>query len=429
MSNPEIRTLKDITFVDVSTMVEGAPGRGHLHDFHFELVAAAKRVFKTAIIVGPIAESNPLITPVFRAKHFRRGLGTFFPNLYMNEDLQRMASALDGISGTKVLHFYEGGFRDLVFLSRIMNQRKDIISVFNFFALDPWFTLISKANPFGFLARIILRKTIFNLEPSTAFTFDSIHGLGKFRESLAVELGSVYPLFSSLQVDKDQLKAWDRRKNTFLFAPRTRSEKKLVSSAITAVASNATKPLSIAIVSRWKSSFDEAKVKKLGSDLVKVRVYNGGLEKSEYTRLFLDTRAVVLPYLDSHYVYGSSGKLLDAQIAGCLAIAPSWTAAGALVSAQSLGEVFHRGAASLSSVLLSIDLNQGPSTLSSQPDLAWAVSQLGELLASLEPNNPNGLKNTNTTLLPALVGPLGLRWVLVHLVASPAKVALDRIRE
>lgn len=419
---------KRITFVDLSTMVEGKPGRGHLHDFHKELRDNTARVFSSAVIGGSIEEANELVSPVFQSKHFKRGMATFFPIINMNSDLKRVNSLLDELRGIKVLHFYEGGFRELAFLTRILRTRTDVISIFNFFSLDPWFPLVSRTNPFGWIARRIVRNIVTRLRPITAFTFDSEMGLLRFRKALRLDFGSVYPLFSSINLGSVERPSWANRGTDFLFAPRTRSEKKLVIETLKAMSLRASQRISVTIISRWTSSFNEGKLSKVNLGRLDVSVKNGALSKTDYAKLFSDTKVVVLPYLDGHYVLGSSGKVLDAQLSGCLIAGPSWNTAGRFIEENKLGVTFKKSPSSLSSALFSINLLNGPETTALLPDSNWAVSQIRNLMLDLKPQPLGSLTLRGHLWLPLLVGPMGFRWLLIHLVASPIKAALERLK-
>jgi len=424
-----LKAAKEMSFIDMSTMVEAKPGRGHLHSFHMTITDAATSNFKESFIFGSLNESSSRIRPVFRQKHFERGLATFFHDIHLRDDLVRINSNMDSIKGPKLLHIYEGGFRELTIVSILSEKRDDFIAVFNLFSLDPWLKLLSRRNPFHKLVTRILSRTISRLRSKVAFTLDSVAAVSAFEKETGLKQLRTYPLFSNIG-ETSVKDGWSERSVDFLFAPRTRAERKLVVQTLKGL--SAELPLDrirkIVIMSRWKSKFRQDELASLDLRSLSVEVINGGLSEDEYQKLFKSTRVVVLPYLDRHYELGSSGKVLDALSANSITVAPAGTSAGKLLQSIDAGFTFNGSPQSLLEALLQIDLEKAPTYVAPQPTVQNSVLEISRLASQLDYSLIGPEKMLAVKSLPLLAAFSAWRWVAIHLVLSPVKTLLTRLR-
>lgn len=428
-TNNEIkRTDKTPTFIDISTMVEARPGRGHLHSFHYAIRVASTSHFKESLIFGSLEEGGKEIKPVFQRKHFDRGLGTFFHTINLKKDLRRINSALDSIPGHKLLHFYEGGFRELSILVSLTKERNDFVALFNLFSLDPWLKLLSRRNPFRRQVALLLKFIISELSPKVAFTLDSEGAVRALKTDTGLENLHTYPLFSSIEENRVKEK-WHGREVDFLFSPRTRDEKKLVVQTLIRLEKDTSRDRNrnIVIISRWKSKFSSGELSGLDLRSLKVNVINGSLSEDEYEKLFKSSRVVVLPYLDKHYELGSSGKVMDALAANSIPVAPADTSAGKFIKSIGAGYTFKGSSESLTEVLLQIDLEKAPAYDIPHPSVENSVLKIAKLTSELNPSKIELENDSAVRFLPFLASFSAWRWVAIHLVLSPAKILISKL--
>jgi hypothetical protein len=418
----------ELTFVDISSMVVAKPGRGHLHSFHLGLKNAAKQLFLESLIFGPAKETSNEIFSAFREKHFDRGLGTFFQDLNLEFDLRTINKLLDATPGKKLLHFYEGGFRELTLLAELARTRHDFISIFNLFSLDPWFHMLSRKTPFSSQARGILKQCLETLSPKVSFTVDTLSAQLRLEDLAGFSGAKVYPLFSSIGDGTGQA-SWESRGIDFLFSPRTVREKELVVKSLDLLARRGSETRKAVILSRWKSTFSESKLKGLEDSRIRTLVKNGGISDEEYAKIFQDTKVVVLPYLDKHYLLGSSGKVLDALAVKAIPIAPDGTSAGDLIKANDAGFTFFPSADALAGTLGSINMAVAPTYNVERPS---ARNSLLQILRFTECLDFGPVKESNSKplkLLPFLAMVSSPKWSIIHLVLSPIRSTWNKLRQ
>ena len=411
--------MQQPTFIDVSALVEGTPGKGHPFSFHSNLTKAADQSFYNSFIFGPMLEESDRVFPVFARKFFDRGLGNFFQKISMKQDVARATEKLESISGPKVLHFYEGGLRDLTFLAELLSRRRDIVAVFNFFSVEPWAQLLTSKFPGSNYARKRLGRLITELSESVAFTCDSASMKSLFAKHLELAEISIYPLFSSVRPPAETDPDWSERKYSFLFTPRTWAEQRLVIKALEIIGSSETKPHCVAIAPRWKSSFNPRKIRKLQSSSVTVEAIESPLSHNEYGELFHQSKVVVLPYLDKHYVFGSSGKVLDSRMAHSLTVAPINTSAGQLVREKEWGRAIDISPKDLAFALNEIDFKAKPKFEDKDPSLGQCIQEIVELSKNLGYSNDRASSISFLYAMPFLLGLKGTRWTLIHLIVGP----------
>ena len=338
----------------------------------------------------------------------------------------RINGELDSLPGLKTLHFYEGGLRELGLLADLLSERTDVVAIFNFFSLEPWHRILTSRQLGTNQMRSLLRDLILSMKRSVAFTCDSERMRDYFSEKLGVDLLSVYPLFSTIPFGREN-EGWDKRTNTYLFAPRTLGEQRLVVKALELLAKKRSGQESAVVISRWNSSILGSVRKRLRELDFHVELIDSSLTSEDYAEVFLNTKVVVLPYLDKHYVFGSSGKTLDARMAGCLTVAPTGTSAGYLVSRMGWGTTFDGSASGLAASVYGLDLSTKPIFVDQPPSLIGTVTALARLSSTLTVPSRAPSPKSMLRLLPLAVFLLGSRWALIHGFAVPAKRAFERV--
>jgi hypothetical protein len=421
--------MQQLTFIDVSAFAEGTPGKGHPFAFHSKLVDTAYLSFSNSFVFGPVQEASEVVFPIFTRRFFDRGFGNFFQKIEMKQDIERANAKLDNIPGFKVLHFFEGGLRDLTFLAELLSQRRDIVAVFNFFSLEPWQQILTSKFPGSKHVRRRLRELITELSESVAFTCDSARMQTLYAEHLELKEITVYPLFSSVRPPAKTDPDWTGRRYSFLFTPRTRSEQRLVIKALGILSSPDAQTHCVAIAPRWKANFNPKKIRKLLTIGINAEAIKGPLTHSEYGELFHQSKVVVLPYLDKHYILGSSGKVLDSRMANSITVAPLNTSAGQLVLEKGWGRAFDISPKNLALVLSEIDLEGKPEFEDADPSAEKCIQEIVDLSRNLKFAETKLGRMSFLYALPFLLGLRGTRWTFINLIAAPLLRVVKKSRK
>jgi len=412
---------ENTAFIDLSTWVKKDPSGGHLFSFHSEILKSASVSFNPAFILGTREEASETILPIFRRNYFHRGLGALIQKFGMREDLEKASLTLDSIAGNKLIHVYEGGFRELTFLSEILASRTDCSAVFNFFNAEPWSALFSRANPLSGVATRILRQAVEQMQGKVVFTVDTDRFAIKMAGTVGRKKLNVYPLFSNLKANQQLETSWKSRPVTFMFTPRTYWEKRLVLQTLKVLEQSIQEIIDVVIASRWTSVFRSSSLKRLELKKIRVRVQSGPSSEEHYSKLFFDSKVVVLPYLDKHYVYGSSGKLFDARAGGCWVVAPNGTSAGDSVDLNGWGKTFNGRADDLAKTLASLNLDQQPKADQKSNGAHRTIDALSGLVGLLPAGAPQTKRIPWLYTLPFLLGFSGFYWLALHLILVPSK--------
>ncbi len=411
--------MQQLTFIDVSAFAEGTPGKGHPFAFHSKLVDTADLSYSNAFVFGPVQEASEVVFPIFTRKFFDRGFGNFFQKIEMKQDIERASAKLDNIPGYKILHFFEGGLRDLTFLAELLSQRRDVIAVFNFFSLEPWQQILTSKFPGSKYVRSRLRELITELSENVAFTCDSARMQRLYAEHLDFKEVTVYPLFSSVRPTAKTDPDWSKRKYSFLFTPRTGREQRLVIKALRILAASDSQVHYVAIAPRWKANFNPKKIRNLRTSGINAEIIKGPLSHNEYGELFHQSKVVVLPYLDKHYILGSSGKVLDSRMANSLTVAPVNTSAGQLVLEKGWGRAIDNSPKNLALVLSEIDLVGKREFEDADPSAEKCIQEIVDLSRNLKFAERKLGRMSFLYALPFLLGLRGTRWTFINLVAAP----------
>ena len=138
----------------------------------------------------------------------------------------------------------------------------------------------------------------------------------------------------------------------------------------------------------------------------------------------------MLPYLDKHYIFGSSGKVLDSRMANSLTVAPINTSAGQLVKEKEWGKAIDISPKNLALVLSEIDLNERPIFEGEDPSVDQCLQEIVELSRNLKCSSTELSSISFLYAIPFLLGLKGTRWALTHLVAGPfLRVTKERSRK
>jgi len=414
-----------VTFVDISPWVKERATAGHVFTFHSRMLNESAVTFRKGLIFGPKEEASHEITPIFRDSYFHRGLGTLLQSVNMSRDMAKAIKALDNLDGIKLLHFYEGGFRELTFLYKLLSSRDDCVAVFNFFASEPWARLFSRNNPFSRVSIKIMSDIFASTMGHVAFTADTPKFAELFARVFEGVPVSVYPLFSNIEPESTTSEKWKTRPISFLFTPRTLAEQKLTVRSIKLLQDRLESNTKIVIASRWTAQFTDKSLQRISNSNLDIEILPGPFSDEQYESLFFKTKVVVLPYLDRHYVFGSSGKALDARNGGCWVVAPAGASVGDLIARNVWGKTFDGSATNLAEVLCDAFFADPPSFKNDEPVIAKSIEFFVDKLGSLQAGRLAGARAHSLHALPFLVGIEGLPWLTRHLILLPGKRFFD----
>jgi len=314
--------------IHVSAKVKKKPTAGHDYWLHWNLTQAAIARGINWNVVGPGNQESHWIEGLLYGGKKYRTLQILFPGLRVRRDAKAISKKFTTDSPTLV-HIYEGGFRELLLLKELNSLRPSWTYVFNFNLLDPWVTLLRGLR----IGARTIRQIAGSIGEAAVFFAETDNLCGLLDSETDLET-KPYPLFGIAK--KTGLIA--QKKYDYTFFVNGDKEVQLSLGAIREFeARHSNAPGYYCLVPRWGSSVS---ITSLGSLAERVDIVNTNLSDFEYETLMCSTKVSVLPYLDSYYVYGSSGRLLDSRTFGLPVIAPRFTAVGRQAEEMGWGPTF-----------------------------------------------------------------------------------------
>jgi hypothetical protein len=402
-----------LSFFNLSPLILKTPGKGHGYEFHSSLTNEAARRFLVSMSLGPVSENSKKIKGALNRKHFEKRLGALFLSIDLRDDLSRIRKILNKQPGPKLLHIYEGGFRELVILLRILFERDDTVGVFNFFFLDPWSAFFRSK---GLLARFVRKRLAVNLTQLSSklfLTSDSEESSKLVSQGFGMKEISVYPLFSSIGKPSEVM-AWEDRPIQYLFSPRTKAEQVLVKRTIELMAREITGPKSIIILSRWSSSFKLMFHPVVNESGFEIEIVNRPLDKQEYSDIFQKSQIVILPYLDGHYSLGSSGKLLDSRISMAHSIVQEKSTLASVVAKNNWGQVFDGTSEGLIEAITSLEGKGQTRFFDPDPTVESTLTGILRHVKLLKPVGIVGKPTRAVLWIPFSLGWRGSLWLATN---------------
>lgn len=412
--------MASFKFVTISNCATRKKAKGHPYWFHERLRVAAKRMNVDLVLCGPQSESSTEIIGLLKHSGKLRPASSVFGMWQQGTEVIALGRLFSQFSQKVVIHVYEGGFRELILVRRLLRSNPNSTALFNLNLTDPWHLLIEGDTFASKLARKNLKMALEELIGRAIFFAETRETADLFSQILRVEF-TEYPLFATAVYS--ELQRFDkRRKYDAVFFPADQTELELVINVIQAVRAKLGAFPSL-IVPRWRLKLDaETKfsIQSLGASYLEET-----LPPHEYSGLYSSAKIAVFPYESSYYRHTSSGRVLDAAAAGCFCIAPSESLPGRQIDREGWGSFYSDVIASVEGALMKWeDFVPG-----SVPTAENALAKLTEMSTNLKRDQPVRTRNNEPSdmfLFVSLVFGTGVRSWLPRLIQAIKAVWTSR---
>lgn len=362
-------------FVDISAKVTSLPTKGHGYALHLALREAADSEGAIVLSIGPRAEQGSFFEPVLSYASDTPSLVQFLPLPTSFMDSRKITRKIQGLgSPTATLHFYEGGFRELLIASWCLRSNPNFRLIFNFSLVDPWLELLQSRSKLSGLVLKAMAAIIQSVKSRGVFYSESkaMHAL--LIEKLGIET-LTYPLFTLAKPYK--VSPADNRADVTFF-PMNNHELEFCIDVWRRAEALRGAALDVVFVPKWGYNVSGPALERL--TLAGAQVIQHHLSDMEYSQVYALSSVSFLPYFSEYYKYSSSGRALDAASLGSIVFAPRGTATGELVQEKNIGEIFDKEDPDYTSVLLARTLS------TSRPLVSFSGSRATDCIASLEDN-------------------------------------------
>jgi len=322
----DLDSMNELNVVTLAPLLSSQQDNGHVYWFHstlhetFHLNTAANH-----ITLCPIENSPDWGIGTFSVSAKRRQRLSHFPLFGLKKDILDSEANIRkhfGPNSQVHLHVYDGGFREHILVSELLERNSSWSSSFNYAGwLDPWAKYLVVRNK-------RIKRTGSNFE-EVEFSNPRILKYTETQALAKLFIGNqlepeTYPSFSILAVFQNQSKKL-RKTGEVLFFPESEEELDFCLEVAKRVRLAIHRDVSFALQPRWKLVLSESRVKDL--EEFGFKVFAANLELREYSYMFSRSQVVVLPYRRSDfYKLQSSGRLLDALTSDCRVVVPSGTA-------------------------------------------------------------------------------------------------------
>jgi hypothetical protein len=336
-----MKSQGQVSIVTISCVAAKEPGKGHPFWFHNSLSRAARNLDVDYSTVGAMDQENEEILGALSHSGFERPASSVFAPWKMRADVSRIVALLRS-KPQPILHFYEGGFREFVLALFLLEQVQNSVALFNFNLTDPWQKVFAGQSIWSEIARHRVLGHLKVLGGRLIPFAETFETSKYFSTAIGAEF-TQYPLFSSIQLEREGENLHKVRKYDVAFFPGDEAEFELVASSIEILAESGNSVSAVA-VPRWGYALSaESQLRAAALGMV---VRSDMLDAKEYGRLYLDSKLAVFPYIGEYYRHTSSGRLLDAAHAGCYSLAPRDSLAGNQAVREGWGESFQVGSLS-----------------------------------------------------------------------------------
>jgi hypothetical protein len=326
--------LKLSHLVFISPQYSSKEVNSHVYWFVRALDAAATETNDVFTKVLPAGETEAGETTLHHTALQRRRL-TLFPWLRVYEDMRVIAKLTANKDYEETLiHFYDGGFRELLLVCLLLNKDRDAAASINFTLLEPWLKVFATPRLRSKILSTVLKRMVYNFGGRLSIYSDT-EELGRtlFAGNLAFR---EYPLFSFLP-SPSRLKYPSNERNVMLASPSNSSELDFFLDAVERLEWSNERITKVIL--KW--GFSASKEQLLRMKELLVEVVPTQLSTSDYVALLEQARVYVLPYLDRDYFkYQSSGRLLDGASYRSEMIVPSNTTLARMAIRQGWGSCF-----------------------------------------------------------------------------------------
>jgi hypothetical protein len=321
-----LNSMNKLNVVTLAPLLSSKQDSGHVYWFHstlhetFLLNSAANH-----ITLCPIKNSPEWGIGTFSLTAKGRQRLSHFPLFGLKIDILDSEANIRkhfGPNSQVHLHVYDGGFREYILVSELLERNKSWTSSFNFAGwLDPWVKYLdmgdkrigSKENHIGEM----------ELNNPRILKYTETRALAKLFSGVRLE-PETYPSFSTLALIQNQ-SATTKKTTDVSFFPESEEELDFCLAVSERVSMATQGGVSFALQPRWKLTLSESRVKEL--EALGFKVFAANLMLEEYSDMFSESKVVVLPYRRSDfYKLQGSGRLLDALTSNCKVVVPSGTA-------------------------------------------------------------------------------------------------------
>ena len=298
--------------VVVSPMMTATESSGHFYWAYKKMREATKNLGMDSISIaaeGQIAEG---IHGLLKRKTSHHNYYSSFDQKTVNKisNLVNQLNLSDGI----LFHFYDGGLGDLILVSRIMRIYPKSVVLLNLHWSDSIATFLNEKNPLSMIEKICIKRILLAHQHKMILMAESESLSEICRTNLAVEI-TEYPVFSVYDP-----KPYIEKSNDILLVTYSEIEFQQIYKVVNDLANE------LGILSLTILTNNESRKKILDgfidSGKVKIEIIDRVLNSEDYETLHRKTKSVVLPYNQSFYKLGSSGRLLDAYNFGCNVVVP-----------------------------------------------------------------------------------------------------------
>jgi len=324
--------MATLNLVTIAPLLEGGSKAGHVYWFHQSLQMAFGNLKEVShLTFGTKSSPEDWFVGVFSNSPSARLRLSHFPFLGLARDVGACSSQIlhaYGIGAQVHIHVYDGGFREYLLVSALLDMNPRYSCSFNFSnVIDPWSRLF---------ARLLLSKSPLSRSGrnhtihSRMLPYTEVRGLADlYDQAIKGATPKLYPMFSIIDsgAHQQQAGAANERKIDVIFFPENSYELDLCAKVIELLRSAETGPKTFSIQPRWGFTLPESLLES--SIIGGIEIVPNSVTELEYRDMYLNSRVVVLPYTNTyHYTYQGSGRLLDALASGCHVVVPLETSLG-----------------------------------------------------------------------------------------------------
>lgn len=324
--------MNQTIFINLSHCITRDPIKGHPYWFHKTLLETANRIGLNLRTCGPKDQTSEAIIGLLEHSGSLRSATSVFGLWRQTAEVTAMEALLLESPKMAVLHVYEGGFRELLFVRRMMRKNSDLVVLFNFNLTDPWHLIFDKNTISAQIARRAIKRVILEMGSqfvSMAETQETARRFATNLESTVVQ----YPLFSTIE-SSGSSRGNKTRPVDVAFFPADTNELSLVLVALEKL-SESDKSITALVVPRWGLQLTSAE--KIALNQLGARYQEKILDASGYKELYASSKIAAFPYEAPYYLNTSSGRVLDAAASGCYCIAPKGSLPGNQIRREGWG--------------------------------------------------------------------------------------------
>lgn len=315
--------------VSVSPLASPDKTKGHWHWLHKSLFDHFNSQSEHYATLGKHTEPSIGLRRMLKGRYTTTQF-QYFPSPKNFLDAKKVADFLSkNVMEEGVIQIYEGGISELFLLANLsltLSSHSKMHGIFNFHQASEWVAL-SQGKSFFHKRLVSNLKDIISVMSTKGWTFAAESSKLSFYLSKIFDINVVeYPIFTIFRssTSKPSVMSSDRSIDV-LFCPSSIEEFNFCVESWKILQSKH-KGLTSSFVWRPARSRELNIGEKLVLQNLNIKLLDKTLSAEDYRSIHEDSKICVLPYRHSFYVWGSSGKINDALIHGCLPLVPKGTA-------------------------------------------------------------------------------------------------------